>query len=226
MLRRGMVFVDGQPLKQVYHVRDLASAAGTFWAEEGGLRLHFRVPDDADPNGRKLEVTVREQCFAPRELGLGYIRVSGLAFEHAADGPPVPQRAAVSTMRGHHWILEKNRVEWANSCGMDIGCQTWDAKIPEEIGHHIVRGNRIRRCGICGLAGALGVHHTLIEDNIIEDIGHNDLERMWEAGAIKFHLAENCLIRGCGWTATASITASPPTSSPTSRRARARCTRR
>ena len=29
-------------------------------------------------------------------------------IEHAADGFPVPQRAALSTTRGHHWILEDN----------------------------------------------------------------------------------------------------------------------
>jgi hypothetical protein len=193
--RRAMVFLDGQPLRQVFRFRELQNAPGVFWADDDGLRLHFRLPGDADPNGRTLEVTAREQCFAPREMGLGYIRVSGLAFEHAADGPPVPQRAALSTTRGHHWIIENNRVEWTNACGMDIGCQTWDATIPDVIGHHIVRGNRIRHCGICGLAGAHGVHHTLIENNIIEDTGHRDLERTWEAGAIKFHLARNCLIR-------------------------------
>ena len=139
---------------------------------------------------------MREQVFAPREFGLGYLRVSGLVFEHAADGLPAPQRAAVSTMRGHHWIIEDCEVAWANACGMDIGAQTWDATIPQPTGGHIIRHNTIRQCGICGLAGALGVHHTLVEGNTIEEIGGLNLERLFECAGIKFHAAEHCLFRG------------------------------
>ena len=195
MLRRGSVFVDGLPLRQVYYSRQLADGDGAFWVEEPGLRLHFRLPGDADPAEHSIEVTVREQIFAPREFHLGYIRLSGFVFEHAADGLPVPQRAAVSTTRGHHWIIENCRVEWANACGMDIGAQTWHAEIPDPTGRHVIRGNTIRNCGVCGLAGAMGVHHTLIEDNTIERIGGLNVERMWECAGVKFHLAEHCLIR-------------------------------
>ncbi len=194
--RRGTLFVDGIPLAQVHHFRELAVRDGAFWVEEPGLRLHVRLCGDADPTAHLLEVTMREQLFAPRDFGLGYLRVSGLIFEHAADGVPAPQRAAVSTMRGHHWIIEGCEVAWANAVGMDIGAQTWDATLPHPTGGHLLRHNTIRQCGICGLAGALGVHHTLIEGNTIEEIGGLDLERLCENAGIKFHAAEHCLIRG------------------------------
>jgi hypothetical protein len=194
--RRGALYVDGTPLAQVYYGRELAERDGAFWVEEPGTRLHVRLPDDVDPAGHMLEFTAREQCFAPADFGLGYIRVSGFTFRHAADGLPVPQRAAVSTMRGHHWIIEGNTIAWVNAVGLDIGAQTWEATIPSPTGGHLVRGNVIRRCGICGIAGALGVHHTLIEGNLIEEIGGLNLERMWECGAIKLHLAHDSLIRG------------------------------
>ena len=194
--RRGTVFVDGAPLEQVYRFRDLADRDGAFWVEEPGRRLHVRLPGDADPTGYRLEVTAREQIFAPLEFGLGYLRVSGLVFEHAADGLPVPQRAAVSTMRGHHWIVENCEVAGANACGLDIGAQTWDATLPDPTGGHIISGNLIRHCGVCGLAGALGVHHTLIEGNTFEHLGGLNVERMWECAGLKFHLAQHCLIRG------------------------------
>ena len=42
LLRRGMVFADGRPLRQVYFPADLAEATGVFWVEEPGLRLHLR----------------------------------------------------------------------------------------------------------------------------------------------------------------------------------------
>ena len=196
MRRRASVFVDGVPLCQVYRFRDLALVDGVFWVEEPGRRVHFRLRGDDDPARHQIEVTAREQVLAPNEFGLGYIRVSGIGFEHAADGVPVPQRAAVSAMRGHHWIIERCRVDWANAVGMDIGAQTWDAVMPEPAGGHIIRNNTIRHCGVCGLAGVLGVTHSLIENNTIEHIGGLNVERMWECAAVKLHQAEHCLFRG------------------------------
>lgn len=196
LLRRGALYVDGVPLPQAYYGHELSTHAGRCWVEEPGERLFFRLPDDADPAGHVLEVTAREQCFAPKEFGLGYLRVSGFTFRHAADGLPVPQRAAVSTTRGHHWIIEHNDIGWANACGLDIGAQTWEAAIPDPTGGHLVRGNAIHHCGVCGIAGALGVHHSLIDGNTIEYIGGLNLERMWECMGLKFHLARHCLLRG------------------------------
>ncbi len=195
LLRRGSVFVDGLPLKQASRITELASCDGAFWVEDPGWCLHFRLPGDADPVGRQIEITVREQVFAPRQFGLGYIRVRGFIFEHAADGLPWPQRAAVSTMRGHHWIIEGNQIAWANACGMDIGAQSGNGAVPNPTGGHIIRNNIIRNCGICGLAGVRGVHHTLVEGNLIEYIGGHNLERMWECAGLKFHFTEHSLFR-------------------------------
>ncbi|MCY3021240.1 MAG: right-handed parallel beta-helix repeat-containing protein [Planctomycetota bacterium] len=195
MLRRGMIFVDGQPLRQVSRFADLAKQAGAFWAEEPGLRVHFRLPGDADPGKAAFEVTAKEQVFAPQERGLGYIRVSGFSFERAADGVPVPQRAMVSTNRGHHWIIEKNHIRWANACGMDVGSQDWKAAQPQQFGRHVIRGNHVSDCGVCGIAGCLWVDQTLVEDNVVERVGGLDIERMWEVAGLKFHVAKSVLIR-------------------------------
>lgn len=194
LLRRGSVFFRGQPLKQVPFARDLATQEGAFWVEEPGSRIHFRLPGDVAP-GESLEISVREQTFAPRETGLGYLRVSGLIFRNAADGLPVPQRGSLSTNRGHHWIIEGCTVDGANGVGMSLGAQSWDGRETAEMGGHIVRRCEIRNCGICGIAGARGVRHSLFEDNLFEAIGYHNLERMWECAAIKFHFAEHCLIR-------------------------------
>ena len=195
MLFRGMVFVDGKPLKQVYDLRNLNKTSNAFWVEDPGLRLHFRLDNNDDPSKHLIEITTREQIFAPKSYGFGYIHINGFIFEQAADGLPVPQRAMVSTMRGHHWIIENNMIEWANACGLDIGAQSWDSSIPELCGYHIIRNNTIRNCGICGIAGAYAVENTLIEGNLIEKIGFLDLERMWECMGIKFHSCKNSLIR-------------------------------
>jgi len=196
----GMIFKGGRPLHQVCRYGQLADQAGAFWVEEPGLLVHFRLPDDADPAGAELEVTVHEQVFCPAERGLGYLRISGFVLEHAADGVPVPQRALLSTARGHHWIIENNIIRHANACGMDLGAQDWKAA-PDagaaagSCGRHVVRGNTISDCGICGIAGAGRADGTLIEDNTLERIGGLDMENLWESAAMKLHFACGCLIR-------------------------------
>ena len=198
MLRRGMIFADGHPLKQVFFPRELADADGAFWVEDPGLRIHLRLWEDVDPNEVTFEVTTREQVFAPVEQCLGYIRVSGFHFEHAADGIPVPQRAMVSAARGHHWIIEDNQICWANACGIDVGNETWhrpQRDASDTSGHHIIRCNHISDCGICGIAAVNNNAHSLVEDNTIERIGGKNIEKIWETGGLKFHTCDSVLIR-------------------------------
>jgi len=194
-LRRGSIFLDGRPLRQVFRIQELADSQGAFWVEDPGLRIHLRLWDDADPRGKQFEVTAREQAFAPGDLHLGYLRVSGFHIEHLADGIPVPQRAALSTSRGHHWIIQDNHIRHANACGMDVGAQSWHASEPERSGHHIIRRNHISDCGICGIAGGTGADHTLVEDNIVEHIGGLNVERIWECAGLKFHVCTGSLFR-------------------------------
>ena len=198
LLRRGMIFLDGRPLRQVFHPGELAQTDGSFWVEDPGLRIHLRLWDDADPNGAALEVTAREQAFAPLVHGLGYIRVSGFCFQYAADGVPVPQRAMVSAARGHHWIVEDNMIRWANACGIDVGNETWHRRRHEpgeRSGHHIIRRNHVADCGVCGIAAVGNNAGSLVEDNLIERIGGMDSERIWECGGLKFHTCDSVLIR-------------------------------
>ena len=197
---RGMVFADGRPLRQVLRPADLAAAEGAFWVEAPGLRLHLRLWDGMDPARTEFEVTTREQVFAPLTPGLGFIRVSGFVFEYAADGIPVPQRAMVSAARGHHWIVEDNVMRWANSCGLDVGNETWHRPSCDAggkpSGHHIIRRNRVSDCGACGMAAVSNNAGTLVEANIIERVGGLNIERIWETGGLKFHVCDTVLIRG------------------------------
>lgn len=194
--RRGCVFCDGKPLKQVPLYRGLGEADGTYWVEHNGQTVHFRLPGDEDPRDHRIEITVREQCFAPEEPFLSYIKVKGLICEHAATGAPVPQRGAISAYRGHHWIIENCEVNWSNGVGIDVGNECWhhEHEPGEIIGHSVIRGCKIRDAGVCGIAG-LFVEEMLIEDNVIEGTGWQKMELSWEAGAIKLHNSVNALIR-------------------------------
>jgi hypothetical protein len=223
--RRGLVFVDGTPLEPVEQYRELGNMPlpgpqpdprrnglpprsrggpimqeiggrpdARFWVEHQGNVLHIRVPA-GDPSGSIVEITAREQVFAPRESGLGYIRIKGLTFQHAGNAFPPPQRGLVSTNGGHHWIIEGNTIEWANGVGLDIGAQHWSGAGGARAGDsQVVRGNTIRYAGVEGLAG-MGTTNTLVEDNLIEWVGWQDAERAWEAAGVKFHRARNLLFR-------------------------------
>jgi hypothetical protein len=171
------------------------SPGGRFAVDHNGTALHIRVPGD-DPTKHLIEITVREQAFAPRQAGLGYIRIKGLTFQHAGNAYPPPQHGLVSTTGGHHWIVEGNTIEWANGVGLDLGSQGWGGGERTAGGGsaHIVRGNTIRYCGVEGIGG-MGTQNMLVEDNLLEWIGWADAERAWEAAAIKLHGARNLLFR-------------------------------
>ena len=193
--RRGLLFANGQKLTQVAKPAEMDDAPDlSFWPENNGLRLHVKLPVGKKPADYRFEVTNKEQVFAPRQYGLGYIRLKGITFRHAGNGFPVPQRGLVSTTRGHHWIVEDCIIEWANSVGIDIGNESWSTTEPVEIAHHIVRRNIIRNCGISGLQCYIA-KSILLEDNLFEKIGFHNAEHAFESGGVKFHQAENCLIR-------------------------------
>jgi hypothetical protein len=192
--RRGTVFADGRRLEQVELYQHLARRDGAFWCEHDGLTIHVRLPGDADPAQHQVELAIQEQVFAPRTPGLSYLRVKGITFEHAANGFPVPQRGMVSLSRGHHWIIEDCVLRQANGVALDLGAQDWDMEPPAVIGNAIVRRNHIDDVGVCGIAG-MAVRDTLIESNLIEHVGYQDVELAWETGGIKLHSTKNCLLR-------------------------------
>ena len=221
--RRGMIFADGMPLEPMEQYRELegallrpdlpprgglpprsrggpimqeigGSAEGRFWVEHQGNVVHIRVPN-GDPAKSLIEITAREQAFAPLHSGLGYIRIKGLVFQQAGNGFPPPQRGLVSTSGGHHWVIEGNTIEWATGVGLDIGAQHWSGpRDPRAGASNIVRGNTIRYIGVEGIGG-MGTSDTLIEDNLIEWVGWEDAERAWEAAGVKLHRAHNLLFR-------------------------------
>jgi len=193
--RRGMVFLNGVPIKQVEKSTQLvAEENGAFWTEHNGMTVYVRFPNGKTLKDFTVEFTNQEQVFAPETYGLGYIKLQGITFQHAGNGFPVPQRGMVSASRGHHWIIEDCTIEWANGTGLDLGNEQWSAVLQPILGYHIVRRCVIRNHGLCGMA-AYQAKQYLVEDNLFENIGWQDAEHGFEAAAIKFHDAENLLFR-------------------------------
>ena len=194
--RRGAVFSDSKPLKQVNQYRLMAEETDTYWVEANGQKVHFRLSNDDDPKNHLIELTCREQCFAPDLPSLNFIRLKGLTCAHAATGSPVPQRGSISTNRGTHWIIEDCTINWSNALGMSLTQECWNREPVDrsQLGYHIVRGNFVRDCGVCGIA-AMGSTHLLVEDNHIDGTGWQRMELSWEAGGIKTHNADRALFR-------------------------------
>jgi hypothetical protein len=106
----------------------------------------------------------------------------------------VPQRGIVSTNRGHHWIIEDCVIHYSNGVGLDIGNQTWNSDEPAKIGFHIIRRNHILDAGVCGLAGYQS-ESSLIEYNVIENVGWQATEAAWESAGVKLHRTKDCVFR-------------------------------
>ena len=210
---RGMMFVDGKPLDQVrvaseFFGRDpswigprgqpysaelfgeIGGGLGKYVVDQSGLSLRVRLPNDESPDKHVIEVTTKAQVFVPAP-GLGYVRVKGITFEHAGNNFPFPQTGMVSTNGGHHWIIEGNTFQWANSICLSVGGGGGGGGGTTS---HIIRGNTMRYCGLSGLTG-MGTSNLLVEDNLVEWIGWQDAEHMSESAGIKFHNARNLLLR-------------------------------
>jgi hypothetical protein len=164
-----------------------------FWADPSGTAIYVRLASGT-PADHLIEVTTRQHAFVPMRSGTSFIRVKGLTFQHAGNAYPFPQYGMVSLGGGDHWILEDNRLEWANGMGLAIGSDAYSAGAPHPGASIVVRRNTIRYCGVEGIGG-MGTSDTLIEDNLIEYCGWADAERGWEAAATKFHRARNMLYR-------------------------------
>ncbi len=194
--RRGMIFCDGEPLVQVALYHQINQLPGTYWVEANGQTVHFRLKDDSDPHDHLIEVTCREQCIAPSEPFLAYIKIRGITCAHAATGAPVPQRGSISLNRGHHWVIEDCTVDWSNGVGIDIGNECWHHTLDtgQILGFDIIRRCKILHAGVCGIA-AMFVDKIIIEDNLVEGTGWQRMELSWEAAGLKAHCCRNSLIR-------------------------------
>jgi hypothetical protein len=197
-LPRGLVFQDGKLLSQVATSLELARE-GIYWVDRTNQVLHLHLATGVKPDEANIEITTQETVFAPEQHGLGFIRVKGLTIEHAGGPFPWEQVGAISTTRGHHWIIEDNIVRWANGVGMDLGIQNGRWPQPPVVGFHIVRRNLVTDCGICGICG-LGPARgrdfgLLIEDNVLQRNAFYDVERLFETAAIKTHNNIRCVIR-------------------------------
>src|SRR5208283_153698 len=174
---------------------------GSYWVAPDGKTVHIHAFDSVNPNGKLFEAAVQPHIIQPETPGLGFIRVSGLILEQCANGLPRVGVGALYNMGGHHWIIERNTVRHVNSVGIEVGYRTFESgderaapRTDPDLGHMIVRHNRIYDCGTAGIRG-LEVSYALVEDNDISDCGWQDAEFHWEVAGIKLLVNRGTLVR-------------------------------
>jgi len=182
----------------------------TIWAQFKGV----------DPNEAEVEVNVRQSVFYPDRPGVNYLTVRGFTMLHAATpwAPPTAEQIGlVGTHWSKGWIIEDNDIRYSTCVGVTLGKygDEWDNRSQsadaynrtirlalengwsrENIGHHVVRHNRIAHCEQAGLVGSLGAAFSTITGNVIHDIHVRRLFSGAEMAGIKIHAAIDTRIAG------------------------------
>ncbi len=214
----GAVYVNGVSLWEAGSLNDVLQAKDgqrwwyceandvttTLWADFG----------DADPNAALVEINVRRACFYPKQPGMNFITVRGFTMQHAATqwAPPTAEQIGlIGTHWSKGWIIEDNDVSHSRCTGISLGKygDPWDNTSQnsaegyvktleralengwskDNIGHHVVRNNRISHCEQAGIVGSLGAAFSLVAGNVIHDIHVRRQFGGAEMSGIKFHAA-------------------------------------
>lgn len=188
---------NGEP----YWFSEVGPDSTTIWAQFG----------NTNPNQHTVEINVRQSIFYPRKTGINYITVRGFIMRHAATpwAPPTAEQIGlIGTNWSKGWIIENNEISDSKCSGIALGKygDEWDNKAEsaegyvgtinralkngwnkDNIGHHIVRNNKIYNCEQAGIVGSLGCSFSSVTDNIIYNTHIRRLFTGAEMSAIKFH---------------------------------------
>ncbi len=219
----GEVYLNNIPLRESETLENmlLAKADKALWfakVDEKETRIWANFIA-ANPNENTVEINVRQAVFYPEKPYINYIHVKGFMMSHAAT-PWAPPTAEQIGLLGTHWskgwLIEDNTISHSKCVGITLGKygDAWDNKSEsaeafvktteralennwnrDHIGSHIVRNNRISFCGQAGIAGSLGAIYSVIEDNIISDIGLNQQFWGYEVAGLKLHAPVDVVIR-------------------------------
>lgn len=202
---RGLIFQNGERMTQLEHYGDLTRVEGSFWVDDDGKTLHIHPFGSGNPNLDLFELGVQSHLFKPQKVGMGYIQIRGITFEHCANGFLRTSTGAITALGGHHWIVEDNVIRNMNSSGLEFGYFAYEPTDPnpqnvlprkdKNLGGMIIRNNEIYNCGTAGIRSFV-VNEAIITNNHIYNCGWQDAENYWECSGIKILLATRTLVKG------------------------------
>lgn len=214
----GAVYLDDHWLTEAAQLDEVLAPMGDtalwFGRVDGSTTTLWAQFADVDPNEAEVEINVRQSVFYPTRTHMNYITVRGLVMMHAATpwAPPTAEQIGlIGTNWSKGWIIENNDIQYSTCVGVALGkhgdeydntsadtaegyVKTIERAIdhgwsPDNIGHHIVRGNRIGHCEQAGVVGSLGAVFSTITRNDIHDIHVRQLFTGAEMAGIKIHAA-------------------------------------
>lgn len=219
----GALYLEGEWLMEAAKLDEVMNQKeGTpLWfgqVDEATTTLWARFPG-ANPNERLVEMNVRRAVFYPDQPGRNFITVRGFILRDAATpwAPPTAEQVGlIGTHWSKGWIIEDNQVSHSVCSGIALGkhgdewdntsadtaegyVKTIERAYPrgwtrENIGHHVVRNNRVSHCEQAGIVGSLGAAFSTVTGNTIHDIHVRRLFSGAEMAGIKFHAAIDSLI--------------------------------
>lgn len=90
VLRRELVYVDGERMRQVLSLEELRQRTGAYFVSESANKLYLRLPAGADAATATVEVGVRPRLFNAQKWR--NLTLRGITFQHAVT--PMNQSAA------------------------------------------------------------------------------------------------------------------------------------
>jgi len=113
-----------QPQKNM-HSWDAEFSIYTWYTEqENGKTVIYANFQGINPNNENVEISVRKNCFYPKEEGKGYITLSGFTIRQAAT-QWAPPTALQEGMIGPHWskgwIIENCEIYESKCAGISLG---------------------------------------------------------------------------------------------------------
>lgn len=219
----GAVYLNGHWLTEAAGLSEVMPSAGTapLWfgqVDEQNTTIHAQFPG-VDPNKELAEVNARQTVFYPDQPGRNYITVRGFTLTQAATpwAPPTTEQIGlIGTHWSKGWIIEDNTISYSTCSGMTLGAKNmgkyagtalgyieqiqyattdeggWTR---DNIGHHIVRRNKIIHCEMAGIHGSMGGAFSLIENNEISYIWVRRQFSGMEQGGIKLLGGVDSVIR-------------------------------
>ena len=207
----GEVYLNGTALYEKGSQSDVLATVNSWYTTgANGKTMIYANFGSADPNTELSEINVRIGVIYPSLEGLNYITVEGFDIRHAATSYSYHgsvQDGAVGPNWGLGWIIQHCTIADSKCSGICIGTAPGHNDfdyfgsdglgLPDgsTFGHHIIRNNRITRCGEAGIYGTAGCYASIIEGNFIDSTGYKKEFGGWEKAAIKLHYSMDVIIR-------------------------------
>jgi len=221
----GDVYMDGEALLEKFSIDSLFSNSNTWYVDTGSIVKGIRVfPSgkmtiyanfgEEDPDNHLIEINARATGIFPEISGLKYITIDGFDIRHTA-----PQwgdiykleKGAIGMRYGYGWVIQNCTIAYSRNIGISMGV-TDEVYFPTKnegglleggsnippyntIGHHVIRDNRIYRCGQTGIYGCYGAVASIIEGNIITETNYRNEWFGTNQAAIKILFPIDVIIR-------------------------------